>query len=315
MRCIDTEAPHWDERQGTAPHAEKRRHPAFFGCFDWHSAVHGHWAMLRVADEAENLPEKPALVAALSRHLTPENLAQELASIGKIEPFETPYGFGWGLRLGQELSVSKIPEARAWREAYAPFERKLTQEIRGYLEALLEPNRVGMHDNTAFAMIHAWDYASTVGDSAFRVFLEERARKFYFADHDCPLSSEPGPTDFISPCFVEADLMRRVLPRGDFVAWYDRFLPHVMPAQLKPVLPANPKDYFQVHLVGLMYEKSSAMGGVAEQLPPEDPRRKVLFDAADAQTSAAGKIIFASGYGGAHWLASFAIYYYTGVGR
>jgi hypothetical protein len=315
LHCVDSEAPHWDEGQGKIRHAEKLRHPAFYGCFDWHSAVHGHWAMLRVADQVRNLPEKEAIIKTLSRHLTPVNIAGELAAIPKIEGFETPYGFGWGLRLGEELFLSKLPEAAAWREAYAPLEAKLVEELRSYLVNLETPDRVGMHDNTAFAMIHAWDFANTTGQNELRVFLEQRARKLYFADHDCPLVNEPGATDFISPCFVEADLMRRVLARSEFGDWYDHFLPSVSAEQLKPKLPKNPKDYFEIHLVGLMYEKASAMSGVAEQLSPGDPRRRLLFRAVEAQVKAAGKIMFESGYGGTHWLASFAIYYYSGVGR
>ena len=289
LHCIDTESPHWDEGQGKAAHAEKLRHPAFYGCFDWHSAVHGHWAMLRAADQVRELPERDAIISALSQHLSTENIAGELASISKIERFETPYGFGWGLRLGEELALSRIPEAAAWREAYAPFEAKLAEELRGYLLKLKEPNRVGMHDNTAFATIHAWDYATTTRRGEFRSFLEERARKLYLADHDCTLANEPGPTDFISPCFVEADLMRRVLSKGEFTDWYGRFLPNVEASQLRPVPPTNPQDYYQVHLVGLMYEKSSAMAGVAEQFLPGDPRRRMLFRAGGGSSEGSGE--------------------------
>ncbi|MGZ3659068.1 MAG: DUF2891 family protein, partial [Bdellovibrionota bacterium] len=203
LHCVDTETPHWDEGQGHKPHAEKLRHPAFYGCFDWHSAVHGHWAMLRAADEVDGLPEKGQIIAALSRHLTAKNLRGELASISKVESSETPYGWGWGLRLGEELRTSKIPEAAHWQAAYAPFEEKLLKEMRGYLAGLSQPNRTGMHDNTAYAMVHAWDFSRTSGNEEFQSYLDQVARKLFFADHDCPLASEPGATDFISPCFVE----------------------------------------------------------------------------------------------------------------
>jgi hypothetical protein len=314
LHCVDQEEPHWDEGQGSAPHAVKARHPAFYGCFDWHSAAHGHWAMLRAADVVPDLPEKDEVVRTLSRHLTAANLRGELAFLEKNPGFEEPYGWGWMLRLGEELRRSTLPEARGWVKAVGPLERFLVRRMERYLAALREPNRVGMHDNTAFAMVHAWDYAREAGNEGFRKYLEKRARELYLPDHDCPLASEPGPTDFLSPCFEEADLMRRVLAPEEFRAWYSAFLPDVKPGQLEPVAPSDPTDYYQVHLVGLMYSKSSAMSGVAAQLEPGDPRRTVLLDSVQAQIDTAGRLMFGSGYGGTHWLASFAIYYYSGVG-
>src|SRR5438128_11594749 len=35
----------------------KELHPAFFGCFDWHSSVHGHWLLVRVLRQFPDLPE------------------------------------------------------------------------------------------------------------------------------------------------------------------------------------------------------------------------------------------------------------------
>jgi hypothetical protein len=313
LHCVDTKLPHYDEGQGRGNSALSR-HPAFYGCFDWHSAVHGHWAMLRAVDSLDGLPEKDAIVASLARHLTVKKLRAELAFLREHPHFEEPYGWGWVLRLGQELRLSGLPQAKRWFAALEPLESQVLLSMRSYLNGLQQPNRVGMHDNTAFAMAHAWDYSGTAGQSEFRQFLESRARDLYLADHDCPLAAEPGPYDFISPCFVEADLMRRVLPREEFRAWYAKFLPELKPEQLRPVPPTNLHDPFQVHLVGLMFEKSSAMSGVAAQLEADDPQRTILLDAVKAQIDTAGKLMFESDYGGTHWLASFAIYYYSGVG-
>lgn len=314
LHCVDTEDPHYNEGQGPEPHAERERHPAFFGCYDWHSAVHGHWAMLRAADVVADLPEKAAIVATLGRHLSRENLEAERRFLSKNPSFEKPYGWGWGLRLAEELRLSSLPEAKDWRASYAAFEAALVRAMRVYLTGIDAPNRVGTHDNTAFAMIHAWDYAATAKNHAFQKFLDRRARALYFGDRECPLASEPGPYDFLSPCFVEADLMRRVLPAEEFKAWYARFLPNVQAAQLRPVPPADLNNPYQVHLVGLMYEKSSAMRAVAHQFDPDDPRRLMLLEAVKEQIDVAGRLMFESDYGGTHWLASFAIYYYSGAG-
>jgi hypothetical protein len=314
LRCVEQDSPHYDEGQGFAPHAEKIRHPAFFGCFDWHSAVHGHWAMLRTADTLPDLPETSAIIQTLSKHLTRENLEAELRFLNSHPSFERPYGWGWGLRLGQELRLSKLPEAKRWLEDYSAFENHLEDAMKTYLSELRTPNRVGMHDNTAFAMIHSWDYATTAGKLEFREYLAKRARDLFLMDKDCSLANEPGPTDFLSPCFVEADLMRRVLSQSEFREWYAHFLPNVRPEQLKPVPPTDLHNPFQVHLVGLMYEKSSAMIGVANMLDPGDSRKAILLDAVNDQIKMAGKLMFESDYGGTHWLATFAIYFYSNVG-
>lgn len=314
LHCVDQEDPHWDEGQGKAPHAVKARHPAFFGCFDWHSAVHGHWAMLRVADALPSLPERSEIVKALGIHLSERNIRAELAHLEKNPGFEEPYGWGWFLRLVEELHLSKLPEAPKWKRACAPLEAKVTRLFLEYFRNTKTPNRVGTHNNTAFALRHVWDYARATGQEHLRKEVERAALRLYAADQNCPLASEPGPYDFISPCFVEADLLRRVLGPEEFRAWFAKFLPEIKPAQLRPVPPSNLQDYHQVHLVGLMYEKASEMEGVSESLAKSDSRRELLLEAAAGQTEMARKLMFDSGYGGTHWLASFAVYHDTGAG-
>jgi hypothetical protein len=312
LHCVDTETPHADERNGTA--RPKDAHPAFYGCFDWHSAVHGHWAMLRAVDVVEGLPERDAIVATLGRHLTKENLAKELVFFRKNEGFEQPYGWGWLLRLGTELRASRLPQAKSWLRNLEPLEARLEAAMGTYLHDLKQPDREGVHGNTAFAMIHAWDYARALGKEEFRAYVERRARDLYGKDVDCALAAEPGPYDFISPCFVEADLMRRVLGPEEFRSWFAKFLPSPAVFQLKPVPPQDLTNPYQVHLVGRMYEMASAMMGVARALDATDPRRQLLLDGVKAQIDTAGPLMFQSNYGGTHWLASFAIYYYSGTG-
>ena len=315
LHCVETESPHWEEGVGYEKGKVKQRHPAFFGCFDWHSAVHGHWAMLRVIDASPDLPERAEIVKLLNKHLTEKNIRGELAFLRKNPSFEEPYGWGWGLRLAEELHRSPLGEAKKWKRAFAPFERLLVQRIRKYLSERSGPNRVGTHDNSAFAMKHAWDYALAVGNEDFKNTIAGWARDFYGSDRACDLSKEPGDTDFLSPCFEEADLMRRVLSAEEFRSWYSGFLPNVSPEQLKPVPPKNLFDPFQVHLVGLMFSKSSAMTGVAKMLDPSEPQRETLLRAVADQIEMGGKLMFESDYGGTHWLASFAIFYYSGAGE
>ncbi len=314
LHCVDTEEPHHNEGQGKEPGAIRRRHPAFFGCYDWHSAVHGHWAMLRAMNEVPGLPETARIKAVLSRHLTAKNIRAELAFQKKDPGFEKPYGWGWALRLAEEVHRSSFPEAKVWADALAPLEAEMEKLLLLYMKEQGLPKRMGLHGNTAYALVHAWDYSVARQRKELQAEIEQFAREKYLVDRNCVLANEPGPHDFISPCFVEADLMRRVLSRTEFSRWFDEFLPAIHPEDLLPKLPPDLKDPYQVHLVGLMYQKAGAMLGLARLLPEGDLRRAHLIRAAKLQAETAWKAMFESDYGGTHWLASFAFYFYTAVG-
>jgi hypothetical protein len=314
LHCVETPEPHYLQRVGFSPRTIRQWHPAFFGCSDWHSAVHGHWAMLRAVDQVPSLPEQREIVNVLSRHLNAVSLQKEISFQEANPAYERPYGWAWALRLAEEVHASRLPEAKRWAKAIGPFEESMVRLITTYMKELKEPNRKGLHYNTAYALVHAWDYAVSRDRSALKQEIEAFARAAYLTDRNCNLAGEPGPHDFISPCFVEADLMRRVLSREEFSAWLDGFLPSVSAEHLRPVMPPDLNDYHQVHLVGLMYQKAGAMLGVAERLAPGDPRRATLIQAARAQERTAWDAMFRSNYAGTHWLASFAIYYYTAIG-
>jgi len=314
LHCVDTEEPHYNEGQGTKDGIIRKHHPAFFGCYDWHSAVHGHWAMLRAMNQVPGLEESEKIKAVLGRHLKASALQAELAYQNAHPGFERPYGWAWALRLSEEIHRSSFPEAKSWAKAIAPFESRMEALMLGYLREGEAPNRKGQHYNTAYALVHAWDYAIARNRTELKAEIERFARGAYLSDAACVLANEPGAHDFISPCFVEADLMRRVLGRAEFSSWFDRFLPRISPEHLKPVIPGNLKDPYQVHLVGLMYQKAGAILGVAELLPEGDPRRATLIRASREQSETAWKCMFESDYGGPHWLASFAIHYYTAIG-
>jgi hypothetical protein len=311
LDCVDQELPHAQEGQGNREHAAKKLHPAFFGCYDWHSAVHGHWAMLRLLDRYPELKERQAIIAKLNGHLTAKNIRRELNYLRKNPRFEFPYGDGWLLRLAEEVSRSKLPEARVWKLALEPIAKFVDERFQEYLPAQATPLRMGTHDSTAFALTHVWDYSQTAHNQALQDLVRVRAGKYFGADKDCGIASEPGSYDFISPCLVEADLMRRLLEPTAFEAWFSAFLPTIPESFLKPTIPKDPTNYSESHLIGLLFQKSSSMRAIAIRLPESDPRREQLLSAIPAHIEAGQKLIFESGYGGTHWIASFAIFYYT----
>ncbi len=294
--------------------------PAFSGCFDWHSAVHGHWSMVRVLRTHPDLPETADMHTALDLHLTEELLARELSFFeqSRAKGFERPYGWGWYLRLHGELAAWDDPDAQRWQRATFPLARLLSVRLRTYLQDLSVPVREGTHSNTAYAMIHALDAAEAMGNGLLASAIRERAVAFYGDDTDCPTNYEPSGEDFISPCLVEAALMRRVLEPAEYVQWLEAFLPAPEDARFtpvaKPVDVLNPEDPRIGHLIGLAFQRAGSYREIATALPQGHPRAATYERLATEHMQAGFHHLHASGYGGAHWLASFAIYSLTEAG-
>ena len=285
-------------------------HPAFYGCYDWHSAVHGHWTLVRLRRLFPRLAENREIRAALDENLTAENIAAELAyfrAAGRAS-FERPYGWAWLLALAAELRLAQDPASRRWARALRPLEEFLAESFRDWLPRQRFPVRSGVHSNTAFALTLALGYARAVRNRPLERAIAGRSREYFGADIAAPATWEPGGEDFLSPALAEADLMRRVLPGAEFAAWWRGFLPE-LPATLR--VPADPGDRCDpkfVHLDGLALSRAWALRGIAAALPAREPARRVLLGAAERH-AAAGLARVASGdYLGEHWLASFAVY-------
>ncbi|HUC84364.1 MAG TPA: DUF2891 domain-containing protein [Candidatus Acidoferrales bacterium] len=295
-------------------------HPAFFGCFDWHSSVHGHWMLVRLLRTQPALASAGEIRARLAAHLTASNLVAEAAYFDPKDnrSFERMYGWAWALRLAAELRVWNDPDARQWARNFAPLERKLVALTEDYLPRLTYPIRTGVHPDTAFALAQILDYARVAGDTNLEQLVVERARTYYTNDRDYPVQYEPSGEDFFSPGLNVADLMRRVLPPDEFSRWLDGYLPGLRAGRLGAwqiaVEASDLTDPRIVHLVGLNLSRAWTMQGVASALAPDDPRRAVLEAAVRLHTDAGLKYVFSGHYEGEHWLATFAIYDITGVG-
>ncbi|HXU45403.1 MAG TPA: DUF2891 domain-containing protein, partial [Thermoanaerobaculia bacterium] len=297
--------------------------PAFFGCYDWHSAVHGHWLLARLARTFPEAPFAARARAALGKSLTSENVAGEVRYLegpGRVS-FERPYGLAWLLQLGAELRGWDDPEARAWAAALGPLERAAAGRIADWLPKLSRPIRIGEHDQTAFAFGLILDWARTSEDAELEALISSRSQAFYAADRACPLAYEPSGQDFLSPCLAEADLMRRLLPPDRFAAWLAAFLPQIPRAAhkgavawLEPAVVTDPSDPKLAHLDGLNLSRAWMLEGIAAGLPPKDPRLPALRATALAHRAAGLAAVTGAHYEGGHWLGSFAIYLTTGRG-
>jgi len=292
----------------------KALHPAFYGCYDWHSSVHGHWLLVRVLKAYPDLPEAKDIRALLGEHLTADNIKAEVTYFNRPEAksFERPYGWTWLLKLAEELHTWDDPDAKAWAANLKPLAELLAERYVSYFPKQTYPIRAGVHSNTAFGLTFAHDYATAVGDKKLRALIKERAKAYYGKDTDAPARWEPDGNDFLSPSLCECDLMRRVLPPAEFAAWFHQYLPGAAkgePASLfVPATVTDRTDPQLVHLDGLNLSRAWCLRGILQTLPKNDPASAGLTASAAKHAEAGLKHVASGDYAGEHWLASFAVW-------
>jgi hypothetical protein len=316
LRCIRRPYPYHpahvvtDQNDARTPQA---MHPAFYGCFDWHSAVHGHWLLVRTLRRFPEI-EGAEIRVALGQNLTRDNLLAETAYFEEAgrKGFERTYGWGWLLKLREELLDWEDADGRRWSEALRPLADVIVSRYIDFLPRQTYPIRTGVHPNTAFGLALALDYAEKTQALLLEALIRARSLEYYAQDISAPASWEPGGNEFFSPCLVEADLMRRVLDPGEFAAWLDRFLPNLRAGKpetlLRPAIVTDRRDGQLVHLDGLNLSRAWCMWSIAAALPVFDPRRKMLAAAAERHAGAGLEGISSGNYMGDHWLGSFALY-------
>jgi len=297
--------------------------PAFYGCYDWHSSVHGHWLLVRLLRTFPNASFAAQAREALRKSLTTENLKQEATYIrgeGRAS-FERPYGLAWLLQLCAELREWDDDQAREMAANLRPLEQAAVERLTNWLPKLSHPVRIGEHDQTAFGLGLMLDYARSTKNDSFARLVVDSARKFFLSDKDCPLNYEPSGEDFLSPCLAEADVMRRVLSQDEFGKWLKEFLPQIpatpsgseaaianwLPVTVSP----DPSDPKLAHLDGLNLSRGWMLEGIASALPADDLRRHALIATAEEHRRAGLAAVTGAHYEGGHWLGSFAVYLTT----
>lgn len=296
--------------------------PAFYGCYDWHSAVHGHWLLVRLLRLFPEAPFASAAREEVSGSLTVPNISVEVAYLrgaGRAS-FERPYGLAWLLQLAAELRGWDDPDARRWSAALQPLESEAAARLKSWLPKLHYPIRIGEHDQTAFSFGLIWDWAGVAGDEEMRALLQLAVQRFYLRDRNCPLAYEPSGEDFLSPCLAEADFMRRALGRHEFARWLSQFLPQIPAAAarahaaprttpwLSPGVVTDRVDPKLAHIDGLNLSRAWMLEGIARGLPAGDPRIPALLEAAASHARAALPAVTGEHYEGGHWLGTFAVY-------
>jgi hypothetical protein len=218
LHCINQEYPNKTAHiiNKEVPLSPKDLHPSFYGCFDWHSSVHGHWMLLRLLKQNPVFRWQKTLKTFSTIHFKKKILQTEADYFTKYQltgTFERTYGWAWLLKLDEELATWDHPKAKIWHENLKPLTDKDFNFMEDFLPKQTYPNRTGVHPNTAFAMVFALDWARATGDKDFENQLIEKAKYFYLNNTKTPAYLEPDGSDFFSPSLEIADLMRRVLPK------------------------------------------------------------------------------------------------------
>ena len=292
-------------------------HPAFYGCFDWHSAVHGHWLLVRILRQYPDHPKADAIQQALAKSLTAVNMAGEAAYFnrGGQASYERPYGLAWLLQLCAELAEWDDPRAKEWLSILEPLEKICAGRFRDWLPKLNHPIRTGEHSQTAFAFGLALDWARIRGDKGLEALLVDKGMALYAHDRGCNLGFEPSGQDFLSPCLAEADFMRRIMAPSKYAAWLGGFMPELPLEPRSDWLPlavvTDPTDGKLAHLDGLNLSRAWMLEGIARGLPTDDPRVAVLQEAAERHAHSGLASVSSENYAGSHWLGSFATYLVT----
>jgi len=300
-------------------------HPVFYGCFDWHSSVHGHWLLVRLLRTVPADDFSPQLrdriINALNQSFTTEAVTEEVAyfEAENRKSYERPYGVAWFLQLTAELREWEDPMAKAWLETLLPLEAVIVAQIKSWLPKLAYAIRLGTHNQSMFAFGLMLDWAAASGDKQMAELVKERSLAFHLGDRNCPMGYEPSGEDFLSPCLMEADLMRRILPEIAFAEWLAEFLPEI-PVDgsgdwLAIGIVNDPTDGKLVHLDGVNLSRAWALENIAMALPEADPRRPSLLAAGKIHAEAGLANVSAEHYEGSHWLASFATYLVTRRGQ
>ena len=317
LRCVKQEYPNKPGHVMNDPGEVQNPaslHPAFYGCFDWHSSVHGHWMLVRLLKLFRGLPDAQEIRAVLHENLSAENIRTEVAYLDQPNrrSFERTYGWAWLLKLSEELYGWDDPDGKRWTENLEPLTAAIIERYIDFLPRQTYPIRRGVHPNTAFGIAFALDYARISKQTELENLLIEQSMTYYGDDLECPLDWEPDGDDFFSGCLMEADLMRRVLTPDAFAIWFGQFLPYPGSGKwdeiLAPALVTDRSDPKIVHLDGLNLSRAWCMKGIASALPAKDPVRKILLASARRHAEATLPHVASGDYAGEHWLGTFAVY-------
>ncbi|MCM4168232.1 hypothetical protein KCTC52924_03794 [Arenibacter antarcticus] len=311
LECLQVEYPNklnQSLQDSTHLGSPKQLHPAFYGCYDWHSSVHGHWSLVSLLKQFPRLNQAATIRDKLIQNISKDNIEAEISyfNMPGNATYERTYGWAWILKLAEELHTWEDPLARELEANLQPLTDYIITAYMNFLPKLNYPIRVGEHTNTAFGLSLAWDYAISLNNSNLKNAIATSVSRFYKQDTECPINWEPSGFDFLSPCLEEANLVRKVYSEEQFKVWLHKFLPQLVDPNftLEPGRVGDRADGKLVHLDGLNFSRAWCLYGIAETFPQYEHLKTI---AADHITYSLPSIVD-DNYSGTHWLGSFALY-------
>jgi len=317
LKCIEKEYPNKPSHVMNNSSEIKRPrdfHPAFYGCFDWHSSVHGHWMLVRLLKIFPGFKLESRIRAALKRNITKENIELELTYLNQPnrKSFERTYGWAWLLKLAEELYTWEDKDGKKLYTHLKTLADKIAGSYINFLPRQTYPIRTGVHPNTAFGLLFACDYAKTLKNKELLNLVTRRSLEYFGKDENSPSEWEPGGEDFFSPSLMEADLMTRILSRSEFLQWFSNFLPGFEKSSLlKPAIVSDRTDGKLSHLDGLNLSRAWCMADILKLLPEGDKKVEIIKNSIKIHMKATLDNIESGHYAGEHWLASFAVYTFS----
>jgi Protein of unknown function (DUF2891) len=311
---------------------------AFYGCYDWHSAVNSIWVLVALLKQFPKLALAPIIRQRVSEHLGATNIAGEIEFFNAAtdlggKNFERPYGFAWVLKLYAELFTWNDSDGKRLAANLAPLAQQFSEKLVAYFDGLSYPIRVGTHPNTALSMNFILDYAAVVDDPLLQSAVHSAAMRLFAADEDAPTAYEPCHNDFLSPCLTEAMVMTRILDSASYLTWLNGFLPpadsprfDVYAAEIETARAVPTGSNLDAedtggmlgassHLIGLAFQRAECLLRIAAALPSDDPRIAVYRNLASTNAHQALRKIGDAGYFGQHWLATYAVLYMNAANR
>lgn len=220
-------------------------HAVFNGCYDWHSAVHGHWALFTLS----RLLEDPTWAEAAELKFNDAELATELAQIEANRLGEVPYGYAWFLLLALEREAMGEEDLR-------PHALAAASALDAHIAGLTPGQARGAaladdYPNLTWAVINLWRWAQAEGDVEQATRMESAARDLLLPlDDACPLSEDLTDTDnFFPACLLRAHALLTVLPPDEAAAWLEGALPADY-----PITPVT--NITSAHTSGLNFSRS-----------------------------------------------------------
>jgi hypothetical protein len=212
-------------------------HAIFHGCVDWHSAVHGHWALLTAARLAGDEGLRGFVLERLA------GIEAERKFVAADPAFEMPYGRAWFLRLATEAE-------RGGELRLRPMAEEITGLLVEYMKARPFDPSIGSYQSRSWALINLRAWGAHAGAGDLVAFVDECVRATPLAACDPEADVRAG--SFMATATNWAWLISLALPQSDARRAIATLLPD--PDALRPLETIGTN-----HLHALNFSRASGL--------------------------------------------------------